>query len=88
MKMKIAVLITSITMLFTVSVKADSIRCGSHVIQDGGIHKDVTMEEVLKKCGQPSSRKGSVLYYEKKGKRLDFDGEGRLKAIHDIEDHK
>ena len=88
MKTIITVLIPAVTLLFTVNVKADSIRCGSHVIEDGGIHKDVTMEEVLKKCGQPSSRKGSVLYYEKKGKKLDFDGEGRLKAIHDIDENE
>jgi hypothetical protein len=43
------------------------------------------MKEVIQKCGQPSSREGQNLYYKEKGKRLDFDGEGRLIAIHDIE---
>ena len=85
MKMIIAVLILAITLLFTVSVKAESIRCGSHVIEDGGIHNEVTMEEVVKKCGKPSSRELSRLYYKKKGKRLDFDTEGRLMSISDIE---
>ena len=86
MKMIIAVLIPSITMLFTASVNAESIRCGSHVIEDGGIHEKVTMEEVVKKCGQPSSREGSRLYYKKKGKRLDFDTEGHLMSINEIEE--
>ena len=86
MKMIITVLIPAITLLFTVSVKAESIRCGSHVIEDGGIHKDVTMEEVVKKCGQPSSRERSRLYYKEKGKKLHFDTEGRLESIQDIED--
>ena len=86
MKMIIAVLIPAIAMLFSVSVKAESIRCGSHVIEDGGIHKKVTMEEVVKKCGQPSSREVSRLYYKKKGKRLDFDTEGRLMSISEIEE--
>ena len=85
MKMIITVLIPAITLLFTVSAKAESIRCGSHVIEDGGIHKNVTMEEVVKKCGQPSSREASRLYYKKKGKRLDFDTEGRLMSISEIE---
>ena len=85
MKMIFVVLISAITMLFTANIKAESIRCGSHVIEDGGIHNDVTMKEVLKKCGQPSSREGSRLYYKKKGKRLDFDTEGRLMSINDIE---
>ena len=86
MKMIFVLLISTITMLFTVSVKAESIRCGSHVIEDGGIHRNVTMEEVVKKCGQPSSREVSRLYYKKKGKRLDFDTEGRLMSISEIEE--
>ena len=86
MKMIIAGLILALTMLFAVSVKAESIRCGSHVIEDGGIHKIVTMEEVLKKCGPPSSRDVSRLYYKKKGKQLDFDTEGRLMSISEIEE--
>ena len=88
MKKIIAVLIPAVTLLFTGSVKADSIRCGSHIIEDGGIHKKVTMEEVVKKCGQPSSREVSRLYYKKEGKRLDFDTEGRLMSINDIEEDK
>ena len=86
MKKIIAVLIPAVTLLFTVSVNADSIRCGSHIIEDGGLHEEVTIEEVLKKCGKPSSREGSMLYYKNKCKRLDFDTEGRLMSIHDIEE--
>ena len=48
----------------------------------------MTMEEVVKKCGQPSSREVSRLYYKKKGKRLDFDTEGRLMSISEIEEDK
>ena len=86
--MKVTTLLLSfaVTLLFTLSVNADSIRCGSHVIEDADLHKIVTMEEVIKKCGQPSSREGSKLYYKKKGKRLDFDTNDRLISIHDIEE--
>lgn len=86
MKLIKTALVAATTLLFTVSVNADSIRCGSHVIEDGDIHKTVTMQEVLRKCGPPSSREGSSLYYKNKGKRLDFDGEGRLMSINDIEE--
>ena len=80
------VAVVAITLLFTANVQADAIRCGSHVIEDGELENAPTMQEVLKKCGQPSSREGSSLYYKKKGKRLDFDTEGRLLSINDIEE--
>ena len=81
---KIALLLV-VTLLLASSANADSIRCGSHVIQDGGLENIPTMKEVIQKCGQPSSWEGQKLYYKEKGKRLDFDSEGRLIAIHDIE---
>jgi hypothetical protein len=86
MKLEKLVLILAITGLFTASVNADSIRCGTHIIEDADLHKIVTKEEVIKKCGKPSYTKGNSLYYKKKGKRLDFDTENRLMSMHDIED--
>jgi hypothetical protein len=86
MKLEKLVLILAITGLFTASVNADSIRCGTHIIEDGDLHKIATKEEVIKKCGKPSHTKGNSLYYKKKGKRLDFDTENRLMSMHDIED--
>jgi len=83
MRMSEIVLVTAITLLLTASVKADSMRCGSHVIEDGELQNIVTIDDVLKKCGQPSSREGNTLYYEKKGKRLVFDTAGRLMSIQD-----
>lgn len=81
-----SLLILTVTTLITANVYADSIRCGSHVIEDADLHKVVTKEEIIKKCGKPSYTKGNSLFYEKKGKRLDFDTENRLMSIHDIED--
>ena len=86
MKILKLILITTMTVLFTASVNADSIRCGTHVIEDADLHKIVTIKEVIKKCGEPSSHKSNSLYYKKKGKRLDLDTEGRLMSMHDIED--
>ena len=80
-------LILVVNLLLVSNANADSIRCGSHIIKDGEREDIPTMKEVLKKCGKPSSQEGQILYYEDKGKRLDFDGEGRLIAIHDIEGH-
>jgi hypothetical protein len=86
MKMIKLILILTITVLFTTNVNADSIRCGSHVIEDADLHKAMSKEEVIKKCGQPSSRKGNMLYYKNKGKRLDFDTNNKLMSIHNIEE--
>jgi hypothetical protein len=86
MKMIKLILILSIALLFTANVNADSIRCGSHVIEDADLHKAMSKEAVISKCGQPSSRKGNLLYYENKGKRLDFDTNNKLISIHDIEE--
>ena len=88
MKLINTTLVAATTLLFTISVNADSIRCGSHLIEDAELHNAMTMEEVIKKCGQPSSRKGSMLYYKKKGKRLDFDTNNKLMSIHDIEENE
>ena len=85
MRMTIIVLVIAIALLFAASVKANSMRCGTHVIEDADLHKIMTIDDVIKKCGKPSSREGNQLYYEKKGKRLDFDTEGRLMSIHNIE---
>ncbi len=83
MKTKTYFLITLTTFLLAPVAQADSIRCGSHIIKDGG-ENPPTMKEVLKKCGEPTSREGGKLVYKKHGKHLDFDTEGRLMAIHDI----
>ncbi len=76
-------LMTIAVLLLAPVAQADSIRCGGHVIEDGG-ENPPTMKEVIKKCGEPTSREGSKLVYKRHGKHLDFDTEGRLMAIHDI----
>ena len=79
-------LLMTFTMLLLVPLaQADSIRCGSHIIEDGG-ENPPTMKEVIKKCGEPTSREGNKLVYKKHGKHLDFDTENRLVAMHDIRD--
>lgn len=87
MKTRILVPLAGLTLLLSANVNADSIRCGTHVIEDEQLHDPVTMEDVIKKCGQPSSREGSTIYYKDKGKRLHFNPEGQLVSIEDIEDN-
>ena len=86
MKITTIVPLAGITLLLGANVYADSIRCGSQVIEDEQLHDFVTMEEVIEKCGQPSSREGSTIYYKEKGKQLHFNPEGHLVSIDDIED--
>ena len=86
MKTKEMVLILATTLLFTFDVQAESMRCGTHVIEDTDLHKAMTIKEVIEKCGQPSSRKGNKLYYKTKGKELHFDTNDRLMAIRDIKE--
>ena len=57
-------LITGFSMLMLQSAYAGSIRCGSHLISDGG-RNGPGMYEVLKRCGEPNSREGNTWIYRK-----------------------
>jgi|GEM_PF-2226668 len=82
-----AMLMTATTLLFfAANVQAESIRCGEFVIEDGDLDNAPTMEEVIQKCGPPSSSDLQSLYYKEQGKRLDFNAEGQLISINEIED--
>lgn len=66
------------------SVHAGSIRCGTEVIQDGG-ENPPSMEEVLELCGEPTEQTYGVLIYKDKGVRLEFDDDGKLAVIHQLD---
>lgn len=61
--------------------RANMMRCGNHVIHDGGRHGP-TMYEVLKKCGEPDYRHGSIWIYEYPDRNweLKFGSNGILKT--------
>ncbi|MEP5764479.1 MAG: DUF2845 domain-containing protein [Halieaceae bacterium] len=61
---------------------AASMRCGSHLIEDGGLHGP-TMYEVIKKCGQPTQIMSYTYIYEISGRtyELRFSGAGILTTI-------
>jgi len=78
-------LVTLITVFSTVmfqSVYAGSMRCGSHLITDGGRTGPGTYE-VLKRCGEPTFRQGNSWVYEKGKKRyvIAFKDSGQISSI-------
>ena len=82
MRTKIALLFAlAFSSIFVVDTTyADSMRCGTHLIGDGG-WRGPSMYEVLKKCGEPTYRNGNTWVYEsstKSRKVLRFNREGLL----------
>lgn len=62
---------------------AASIRCGSHIIQDG-MRDAPGKYEVLKKCGAPTERLSDTWIYDKPGRPirvLRFGPDGKLMRI-------
>ena len=62
---------------------ADSVRCGSHILSTVSRH-GTDKYEVLKKCGEPTTRAGNTWIYEKSNVSknvLVFDASGRLMRI-------
>jgi hypothetical protein len=70
-------------LIVAVPAAAGSIRCGSHIIQDGT--RDAPGKyEVLKKCGEPTERLSDTWIYDKPGRSkrvLRFGPDGKLMRI-------
>ncbi len=67
------------------STLASSMRCGVHLVSQGG-RNPPSMYEVLKKCGEPTFRNGNTWTYEfttRSRKVLRFNDEGFLMRISD-----
>ena len=81
-KTLLVTLITVFSTLMFQSVYAASMRCGSHLITDGGRTGPGTYE-VLKRCGEPTFRQGNSWVYEKGRKRyvIVFKGDGLISSI-------
>ena len=84
---KIAVLFAAgllLVLIGTQSIASDrSIRCGTYLIYAGGGKDSAGMYEVLKKCGEPEVKNGSVWIYVQGSMHrvLTFNFEGRLLRI-------
>ena len=61
-------IITAFTLLTTQTASAGSMKCGVHIIDEGG-RTGPGMYEILKKCGEPTFREGRTWVYEKGNKR-------------------
>ncbi len=76
-------IITAFSLLTIQPVSAGSMKCGVHIIDDGG-RTGPGKYEVLKKCGEPTYRQGSTWVYEKGSKRnyiVVFNDSGGLSSI-------
>ncbi len=85
MKMKtlLITLIAGFSILVLQSVYAGSIRCGSHIISDGG-RGGSGQYEVLKRCGEPAFRQGNTWIYTKGENRryeIIFNDSGEIARI-------
>jgi len=70
-------------LIVAMPASAASMRCGSHIIQDG-LRNAPGKYEVLKKCGEPTQRLSDTWIYDKPGKSirvLRFGPDGRLMRI-------
>ena len=62
---------------------ASSMRCGTHVISSGQ-RGSPYKHEVLKKCGEPTSRAGNTWIYERSSsvtRVVKFSGDGQISSI-------
>lgn len=72
--------------VFTVSfpLMANEMRCGEHYISGDQI-EPLSRKEVVEKCGEPTTTSAAAdhWYYEKQGKVLIFNSDGKLVTIKD-----
>ena len=76
-------IITAFTLLAIQPVSAGSMKCGVHIVEDGG-RTGPGMYEVLKRCGEPTFREGRTWIYERGNKKryiVVFKDSGDLSSI-------
>ena len=64
---------------------AQEIRCGNHLIA-GDQMQPLLKEQVLEKCGEPTSKDYNRWFYQQQGKILVFNDNGELDHIQDAND--
>jgi hypothetical protein len=78
---KIIIGVLAVNVLFTsTTALAGTMRCGIHIISDGG-RSGPGKYEVLQKCGEPTERFGNTWVYDRQGQAkrvLIFDDRGLL----------
>ena len=71
--------------IVTVPALAQEMRCGDLLISGDQIHP-LLKEQVLKECGEPTSKDYNRWYYETQGKILIFNDNDELDTIQDAGD--
>ena len=66
----------------TLPALAQEMRCGNLLMSGDQIHP-LLKEQVLKECGEPTSREFTRWYYKQHGKILVFNDNGELDHIED-----
>ncbi len=79
-KILLVTFIAGFSMLMFQSAYAGSMKCGQHIISDGGRVGPGTYE-VLKRCGEPTFRQGNSWVYESKRKVIVFKDSGEISSI-------
>jgi len=85
-KIPLVTFIAGFSMLMFQSAYAGSMKCGQHIISDGGRTGPGTYE-VLKRCGEPSFRQGNTWVYERGEKRrvaVVFKDNGEISSINTL----
>jgi len=85
-KTLLVTLIAGFSMLMVQSVYAGSMKCGQHIISDGGRTGPGTYE-VLKRCGEPTFRQGNTWIYvrgEKRRVAVIFKDNGEISSINTL----
>lgn len=78
-------LLASTALVIALPLMADDLQCGDHYISGDQI-EPLTREQVVEKCGEPTSKAGYHWYYKKQGKVLVFNSDGALVTIRDAQE--
>jgi hypothetical protein len=82
MSNSVKLVVASAAVMASFPVMANEMRCGEHYISGDQV-EPIVREQVLEKCGEPTSKTGDHWYYEKQGKILVFNSGGSLITIRD-----
>ena len=77
--------VVSAVVISSLPAMASEMRCGENYIEGDQIDP-LTSEQVVEKCGEPTSEAADHWYYEEQGKILIFNSDGKLETIRDAEE--
>jgi hypothetical protein len=75
-------IVVSAAVISSMPAMANEMQCGEHYIFGDQI-EPLNREQVLDKCGEPTSRAADHWYYKEQGKILVFNSDGKLVTIRD-----